>query len=186
MARPQDIIEAVLYTLQSHPDIPERTSFVGYEPNIDTESIKLPLIEVSPLTQTNISEMNTDFVGFKEDSNGNQIGRIYESLYQFEITVAVWTAQGSKFSPRDMSDSVRDALYAHETAGPNKPLMKEDGTPLDEVWRFSIMDGEQIDDMGTSPTLRRWEQNVVINASEQYVTDEEDPIETIDFGTSPQ
>lgn len=177
MVRPQQLIDAVLYTLQSSDDIPSAASFVGYEPDIDSESIKLPLIEVSLGPQAHLSEMNTDFVGFKTDESGRDIGRIYESLYTLQMNVSVWTAHGSKFSPRKIMDSIRDALYAHDTAGPNLPLRSPDGSPVDEVWRFAIQQGEQTDDLGTSPTLRRWQQTIVVSASEQYVTDEENPVE---------
>lgn len=184
MVRPQEIIEAVLVTLQNHDDIPSAANFVGYTPDINSESIKLPLIEVSPGTQNQLSEMNTDFVGFKTDESGRDVGRIYESLYTLQITVAVWTAHGSKFSPREISNAVRDALYAHETSGPDRPLRNPDGSPVDEVWRFDLLEGEQTDDLTTSPTLRRWQQNIVINASEQYVTDEENPASAFNLGVS--
>lgn len=180
MARPQELVEAVLYTLQQSSDLPEAASYIGYEPDIDGESIKLPLIEVSPATQIEIDETNTDFVGFKTDNSGNQIGRIYESLYTQELNIAVWTAHGSKYSPRDISDVVRDELYAHSTGGPNKPLHHpEDNRVLDEVWRFWIMEGAHTDDLGTSPTLRRWEEIVQISASEQYVTDADSVIDAV-------
>jgi hypothetical protein len=184
MVRPQQLIESVLYTLQQSNAIPDSTNFVGYTPDINSQSIKLPLIEVSTGIQNQLSESNTDFVGFKTDDSGNDIGRIYETLYTLEITVAIWTAHGSKFSPRNISDAVRDALYAHDTAGPAQPLRHPDGSPVDEVWRFALQDGEQTDDLTTSPTLRRWQQNVVVSASEQYITDEEDPAEAINLNFS--
>jgi hypothetical protein len=177
MVRPQKLIEAVLYTLQQSDDLPSATNFVGYEPDIDSESIKLPLVEVSPGLQEHVSLVNTDFVGFKTDDDGREIGRIYESLYTLEINVAIWTAQGSKFSPREISNAVRDELYAHDTAGPDQPLRHPDGSPVNEVWRFAIQEGEQTDDLATSPTLRRWQQDILVSASEQYVTHGEDPAE---------
>jgi len=186
MVRPQELIEAVLYTLQTSADLPDSANYVGYTPDINSESIKLPLIEVSPGPQTHLSEMNTDFVGFKTDDSGREVGRIYESLYTLQLNVAVWTAHGSRFSPRDIADAVRDELYAHATAGPDLPLKNPDGSPVDEVWRFALQEGEQTDDLTTSPTLRRWQQTVVVSASEQYVTDEEDPATAFNANISQQ
>jgi hypothetical protein len=180
MVRPQELIEAVLVTLQDCSDIPDSANFIGYEPDIDSESIKLPLIEVSTGLMSELSEMNTDFVGFQKDDQGRDIGRIYESLYTLELNIAVWTAHGSKYSPREISDAIRDALYAHSTSGPARPLRNPDGSPVDEVWRFAVQEGEQTDDLATSPTLRRWQQDVVVSASERYVTNSEaDPLEGI-------
>lgn len=184
MVRPQQLIESVLYTLQNEPSLPSEANFVGYTPDIDSESIKLPLVEVSPGPQSHLSEMNTDFVGYKKDDDGREIGKIYESLYTLQLTIAVWTAHGSGFSPREIMDTVRDALYAHDTAGPDQPLRNPDGSPVDEVWRFALQQGEQTDDLGTSPTLRRWQQIVVISASERYVTDEKDPAKAFNLEVS--
>lgn len=183
MVRPNELVEAVLYTLQQSAGLPDETNFVGYEPDINSESIKLPLIEVTPETQVEVSESNTDFIGYRYDDNGNEFGKIFESLYTLEITISAWTAHGSRFSPRDISDTIRDKLYAHETGGPEKPLRHpDDDRELDEVWRFDILSGDQTDDLGTSPTLRRWEQSIEIAASERYLTNSPNAtIESIDF-----
>ncbi len=178
MVRPNELVEALLYTLKQSDNIPDSASFVGYEPDIDSEPIKMPLIEVSLGTQFEISEENTDFIGYVTDADGNQVGRRFESLYEQELTIAAWTAHGSKYDPRTISDAVRDEIYAHTTAGPNKPLRHpEDDRVLDEVWKVTITEGEHTDDLGRSPTLRRWEELISISASEQYVTDAEDPID---------
>ena len=186
MVRPKELVEAVLYTLQQSDRLPEAVNFVGYEPDIDSESIKLPLIEVSMATQLEVSDMNTDFVGFREDDEGREIGRIYESLYTQELNIAVWTAQGSRYSPRDLGDIVRDELYAHSTSGPDQPLVHpEDDRPVDEVWRFWITEGAHTDDLGTSPTLRRWQEIIQISASEQYVTNADaPPAGDVNFGNT--
>jgi hypothetical protein len=177
MVRPQEIIEGVLHTLKESDAIPDSTNFVGFKPDPDTQSIKLPLIEVSPGPKSPVREMNTEFVKFRTDSDGNQVGEVYESLYRLQLTINVWTAHGSKYSPRDIMDSVRDELYKHKTAGPQQPLRFPDGSPVNEVWRFSMQQGDQTDDLGMSPTLRQTTKTVVVSASEQYVTDGDEPVE---------
>lgn len=175
MVRPKQLVESILYVLKNEADLPDHSSFVGYEPDIDSESLKLPLIEVSMGVQVEIDESNTDFVGFRKDDDGNNIGRVYETLYSQELNVSVWTAQGSKYSPRKMSSAVRDALYNYTTTGPQETLPHPDIGPLDEVWRVKVTEGEHTDDLGTSPTLRRWREIVQINASERYITDSDEP-----------
>lgn len=180
MVRPKELVESVLHILQNNAGLPDETNFVGYEPDIDSESIKLPLIEVSLAEQAEINEVNTDFVGFRTDNDGNQIGRIYESLYTQTINISIWTAHGSKFSPREIDTTVREALYDYATTGPDKTLPHPEMGSLDEVWRVKITEGSHTDDLGTSPTLRRWEEVVEISASEKYITDSsEPPIEEI-------
>lgn len=173
MVRPQSIVEAVSYTLQQDDSIPSETNFLENEPDIENDAIKLPVIEISSGAQARLSESNSDFVTHKLDGDGNQIGRVYELLYTLEITIAVWTADGSMYNAKEIGDSVRDALYKHDTAGADIPLENPDGTIVDDVWRFSVDSGEQTDDFSTSPTLRRWQQEVLVSAGEKYTTEEE-------------
>lgn len=176
MVRPKELIQAVLYTLQKSSALPESTNFVGYEPDIDSEPIKLPLVEVSSGSKITVDESNTEFVGFRTDVDGNDIGRIYETLYTQDLEVSVWTAHESRFSPRDISDTVKTELFAHVTSGPDVPLRHpDDDRTLDEVWGFQMLEAERTDDLGTSPTLRRWQEVIEISASEQYLTDASEP-----------
>jgi len=182
MVRPQEIIEATIFTLQESSNIPDAANYVDNTPDISTQSIKLPVIEVSIGPQRILADENTDFIGTKTDNNGREIGRIYESLYTLELYVVTYTAQGSKYSARDISDSIRDELYAYDTSGPNETLVHPENGPVDEVWRFDIIEGVHTDDLNTNPTLRRWQQDVLVSASEQYVTtDVEDPAAGIDL-----
>jgi hypothetical protein len=176
MVRPQQLVDAVLYTLQSSADIPSAANYVGYEPDINSESIKLPLIEVSTGVMVNADRSNTELVGDKTDDSGNVVGKIYTTLYTLELNIAVWTAHGSKWSPRDIGDEVRDELYKRTTSGIGLPLVDpEDDDPLDEVWRVRMDEASQTDDLNTSPTLRRWRQTITVSASEQYITEPEQP-----------
>ena len=164
--RPREIIEQVVLAVKDSGRLPDKTNYVGYEPNIDTESIKLPLLEVSTVSEARIAEHNTDFQGVIEDDNGNAVGRVYHALYQLTIEVNVWTAQGSKYDPQELGDAVFAALYQYDSAGPSRDL-------TDDVWRFRVGDGETDDDFTTSPTLRRWSQEVDIWAEEAFTTDED-------------
>lgn len=182
MVRPRTIISAIIHSLQQSDDIPSETNFVGYNPDINSESIKLPVIVVSTGPRVNLSDTNTDFIGHKTDDSGDEIGYIYSTLYTFELDVAVWTAHDSKYSPRIIGDAVRDVLYSHASSGPALPLTyPDDGSPIDDVWRFILQDGSQNDDLTTSPTLRRWEQTVTVSASERYVQDGPERIDAFDL-----
>jgi tRNA nucleotidyltransferase (CCA-adding enzyme) len=92
MVRPQEIIEATIFTLKESSNIPDAANYVDNTPDISTQSIKLPVIEVSIGPQMILSDANTDFVETKTDNNGREIGRIYESLYRLELYVVTYTA----------------------------------------------------------------------------------------------
>jgi hypothetical protein len=170
MVRPNDLVSAVLYTLKQSDAITTDVTFIGYEPDIDSEPIKLPIIEVSLGQQIDATLSNTDFVEYVTDDSGDQIGRKFETLYEQEITISAWTAQDSMYEPRSIGDSIRDSIYPHTTNGPNKPLRHpKDNRVLDEVWNVTILEGSHTDELGRTPTLRRWEQTINIAASEQYI-----------------
>jgi PAS domain-containing protein len=176
MARLQDVIDAIIFSLKDSGELPEEATFIGFEPDNDTQPIKLPIIQVDPegeITDANLA--NTQFVGFSKDDDGNNVGRIFERLSEIPIRLSVLTAQGSKFDEREISDTARTVLFKHETAGPFEPLKKEDGTTLDEVWRFDIDESTQTDNLGTSPPLRRFVQRITVGSSEQFVTTADEP-----------
>lgn len=164
--RPRDVIERVVLAVKESGRLPDETNYVGYEPNMDTEAIKLPLLEVVTISQARIAEHNTDEVGVVEDDSGNSVGRVFDALYQLTIEVNIWTAHGSKYDPNVLGDKVYTALYEYDSHGPDRNL-------ADEIWRVRLGDGEPDEDFTTSPTLRRWSQTVDIWAHESFTTDEE-------------
>lgn len=186
MVRPQELVESVLYSLQQNSELPSESTFVGYEPDIDSEPISLPMIQVDPDgDMVDETRTNTQFVQYKRDKSGTITGKLYERLYSIEITVAVWTAHGSQYDPRNIGDIIRGELFQYDTSGPAKSLAKPDGTPIDEVWNFTVNSARQTDNLGTSPTLRRWQQSIIISASETYVEEVSEPlIEVTDNNTN--
>lgn len=166
MARPRELIEAVVSAIQSAGTLPSGTNYVGYEPNIDTEAIKLPLLEVVTVSEARIDDHNTDFQGVIEDDNGNAVGQVFHALYNLTIEVNIWTAHGSQYDPDVLGDAVYSALYQYDSAGPDLDLH-------DDIWRVRVGDGEPDEDFTTSPTLRRWSQEVDLWAYETFTTDKE-------------
>lgn len=164
--RPREVIESLVGAVKDTGRLPSEMNYVGYEPNIDTEAIKLPMLEVNTLSEARISEHNTDEVGVKQDSDGNDVGRVFHALYQLTVEVNVWTAQGSKYDPDVLGDQVYASLYNYDSSGPKRSL-------ADDVWRVRVGDGEPDPDFATSPTLRRWSQEVEVWAYESFSVDED-------------
>jgi hypothetical protein len=166
MARPRELIEGVVGAIQDSGNLPNETNYVGYEPNTETQPIKLPLLEVVAASEARIDEHNTDVQGTIDDSNGNTVGQLFQALYNLTIEVNVWTAHGSQHDPDALGDAVYSALYQYDSAGPGRDLHHD-------VWRVRVGDGTPDEDFSTSPTLRRWSQEVDLWAYEQFTTDEE-------------
>mgnify|MGYP006914287602 FL=1 len=175
MVRVQDIIDAFLYAFQTSNRVPDDLTYVGYMPDINTEAIKLPILHIEIISRTEIGALNTDFVEYYTDENGNDIGKIFESMFDVTLEISVWTAEGSRHDPREIGNYVRDEIYTYTKKGPQKQLVSPTGETLDEVWHVRLDEANHTDDMGTSPVLRRWQQNVYVRASEQFIQNVEKP-----------
>ncbi len=180
MSRTQDIIDSIIFSLQSSDGLPDKVTFIDFDPDTDTQPIKLPIVQVNPIDVTDESEVNTEFVRFVKDDDGDVSGKVFERLFRQEVNIATLSAQGSQFDAREMMDQVQTALFRHQTSGPFETLEKPDGTTLDGVWRFDISSSSQQNDLSTSPVLRRVEKTVFVSGSEQFVTTaDEPPVEEI-------
>lgn len=174
MASTQEVIDSIIYSLKSSDAVTDDASFIDHEPDITTEAIKLPVIQVSPITKIRISDENSDFVGIVEGDTQNTYKRVYEILYRLEVTISAWTAEGSQYAGRGIQESITSALFKHESSGMDEPLVKPDGTQLDGVWRFAMQSGEQNDNLNTTPTLRKWEKSVTVSMSETFESAEKE------------
>lgn len=176
MVAPQDIIDGLAHAIRSSDSVPDNINFITFEPDIESNPVKLPLVQVSGESKVTADRTNTNFVGFQEDDSGNDIGRIYKTLYTQEFEVASWTAQGSKYDVQDVSQSVRKSILPYTTAGPAQELIdSETGEKLDDVWNVKLLETQRTDDLGTSPTLRQRTEIIEVSASEQYVIDADEP-----------
>jgi len=176
MVSTQEVIDAIIYALESSDVVTDDASYIDHDPDITTEAIKLPVIQVSPNIKNRISDENTDFIGLVDGESENSVKEVYEALYTLDVTIAAWTAEGSQYSGREIQESITEALFKYETSGMDEPLKKSDGSVIDDIWRFTVQTGEQNDDLNTTPTLRRWRKTVVVSMSETFESEEQDTI----------
>jgi hypothetical protein len=176
MVSTQEVIDAIIYALESSDVITDDASYIDHDPDITTEAIKLPVIQVSPNIKNRISDENTDFIGLVDGESENSVKEVYEALYTLDVTIAAWTAEGSQYSGREIQESITEALFKYETSGMDEPLKKSDGSVIDDIWRFTVQTGEQNDDLNTTPTLRRWRKTVIVSMSETFESEEQDTI----------
>lgn len=177
---PTEAIAAIHRSIQNNADVPRRTSYLDETADIGgaNDDVRLPLIETQTISQIRIEDFNTDRVGYIRDDFGNRTARVFHTEYMCDFQIDVWTASGSRYDPDEMGKSIREALYMHDKAGPDKPFLDENGDPIDDIWNFRILDGGREDDLTTTPSLRRWRQDVELWAYEEFVSTE-DYIESV-------
>lgn len=167
---PDDAVSAVRNTVEQSGKLPAELSYVEQEPGDEERDIHLPALILHPLSAIRIVDHNTDFDGYVTDSNGNRTGRVFTAEYRLDIQLDIWTASGSSYDERTLGNALHTALYPHDSNGPGKSLIGDDGQPIESVWKFRLNDGEQANDLTGTPTLRRWRQDVSMWAYHRFDT----------------
>lgn len=171
MATPTEILELVRDALKASGNLPSSTTYIVQEHDGDgvEGNVRLPVVQVTPVTNVSLNEFNTDLAGYVTDDAGNQVGRIYHAEYQMTVQIDVITVDGRTSEDEDirnLSTALRDALYSYDSAGPSRQL-------AESIWKFTLADGERVDDTATTPTMRRWRQDVDLWTHEEFDTTED-------------
>jgi hypothetical protein len=175
MVAPADAMDAVAKAVADSGNLPDEMSVIMQEADIESDDsdIDLPLLEIQLLDAVNVNISNTDLAGYREDSDGNEIGRIYLSEYEMLIEVNIWTIAEDKYDPNTLGSSLRESIYQYSSYGPDKDLLDKDGEPIDHITYLRLGDGERPDDLTNTPTSRKWSQEVELWACEEFYTDED-------------
>lgn len=178
MVRPDTALESVVTALRESNRLPEATTYSIYEIDSDggQSDLRPPIVEITTNDVLEANAHNTDQVGFATDSDGNQIGRIYEAEFEMPIEIDVWTAEGGQYDPHEIGEAVRYALYEYDAGKMAEPLPDPDdpAQSLDGIVRFTIEDGGIRNDLSMTPALRRWRQTgevwftETLNTAEEY------------------
>lgn len=144
-----------------------------------------PVVEIRPIEYARNQTHNTDFVGFETNSDGEHIGRIYESVFSMPVSVSTLVASQSGNNSRDLMSQIRTALWYYDTSvmGNALPSTSSDTEFETDIRRLSVGDSEPQNDLTLSPGLRRTQQLVDTVFVEQinttdYMTDSS-PIRSI-------
>jgi hypothetical protein len=138
----------------------------------------LPLLLVVFDSSEKENYRNTELVGYKTNSDGERVAKIYEREWVAEARIELWTAD--RADNHDGIDTLSDALvsilYGYETRTSNDDFLDENGDPIEGLWHFSLGEGLRNDDTSQTPTVRRWEQIAEVYGAQRYVGEEQPPI----------
>jgi hypothetical protein len=175
MVSPSESQEIVARTVARSGMLPDEMSVLLHEADESSEDadVDLPLLEIEINGVDDVVVNNSDFVGFKTDGDGNHIGRVYFSEYEMELDVQIWTTPNGGYDPDELGERLRKALYPYSSYGPNKDFVTAEGEVENQITYFKLGEGDRVDDLLQSPTIRRWTQEVELWACEEFQTDEE-------------
>lgn len=177
MSRPDTVLRSVKTALKESGRMPDSMSYSTFE--LDTEgdqsNVRPPVVEITVISSIRSRPHNTDFAGFATDENGNHIGRIFHALFEMELQIDVWTAEGGSFNPHDIGEEVRKSLYRYDSHQFSDSLPDPDApsNALGDIDYVSVGDGSVENDLSMTPALRRWRQTMEIWFHEEINTAEE-------------
>jgi hypothetical protein len=138
----------------------------------------LPLLLVVFDSTTKPQNHNSEFIGYEQDANGDDIARIYERQWEAEARIELWTADGSEYNIDSLSDDLVAILYGYEARATDDYFPDENGDPIKELWNFELTGGGREDDLVQTPTVRRWRQTATVYGTEFYTGPEQPPIKS--------
>lgn len=176
MVRPDTVLKSVKTAIKESGRLPDSTSYSTFEIDADggQADVRPPVVEITIIDTVRSRPHNTDFVGTITDDSGNDIGRVYRALFEMNIQIDVWTAEGDKYNAHEIGQEVRRALYFHDEYVTADPLPDPDdpSQAVGGIDYFTVGDGSVENDLSMTPALRRWRQTAEVWFSEQVSTDE--------------
>jgi len=162
--------------------MPSELDVIIQEPDAEgkdaTKTLPLLLVELDDVERPDVT--NSDFVGYEENNNGEQIARVFESEWEATARIELWTADGSSFNIDTLGEKLHEVLYSYDNRGTDEFFTDENGNPVESLWNFSLGDGQREDELTQTPTVRRWRQLADVYGARYYVEEEQEPVRDVD------
>ena len=179
MVRSIPVLEGIGEALVTAPRLPELNDYTIVEADGDERDadLSIPFAEItSPTGSSREEDASTAFSRFVQDQEGNDIGRIFEFTYQMDVELTVWDVQTRVNTLSDivaMGENVETALYRYDSQSRDDLLPSADGGTISAVTDFFVGDGYPTADLGTTPSLRGWRQELSCRYRDRLNTVEE-------------
>jgi hypothetical protein len=161
--------------------MPEELDVILQEPDSEgsdaTKTLPLLLVELDEVERPAV--MNSDFVGYETNDDGERVARVYEVEWEGVARIELWSADGSSYDIDSLGEKLHEVLYSYDSRGTDEFFTDESGNPVESLWNFSLRDGQREDDLTQTPTVRRWRQLADVYGARYYVEQEQEPIRDI-------
>ena len=185
---PQDVLEAIVRALQQS-DVFSAGGYQTEQLDLEATNNRLPqpFVSFQPVSKVRADQWNTDRVGYTTDADGNRTGEIYEATFDpMDVQADIWVAEGNaSLDATELGGNFEEALYHHDSQGPDVPFPDGDGGTVDDIEEFLIGDGRRQDDLA-GPGIRRWRHDLTVAFTMRVTTDAEyvEVVETPTSGTA--
>jgi hypothetical protein len=174
----EQAVEVIRDNIDRDSRLPDRMSYIIHEADQEGQhaNVSLPLIEMQIANVSRDDRNNTTKRGFVFDTDGNRVGRLFESKWEMELYLNIWTVDGSDYNVDELASVVKTVLFDHDELGPDEPFTMDGGEPVDDIWGFRLGDSERTDEFGQTPSVRRLRLTATVRGLEEYRQTGEDPI----------
>lgn len=175
--------EIIVSNIVNDARIPDTVDTITREPDMGGADAQktVPLLLLAFDDTSRATHLNSDFVGYKTDDDGNKVARVFQSQWETTARIEMWTADRSTHpSIEDLGPTLREVLYTFDSRSRGDPFLDDAGDPVDDIWNFSLQSGGRDDDLTTSPTIRRWVEQATVSGVRYFVEDELPPVTSTD------
>ena len=177
MVTQREAVDVIRDTLSGHPDLPEDMSYLIREADPDGEdaAVSVPLIEIQDVTNERDDPSNSNLVGYQTTDDGARTGQIYETKWEMRLQLDIWTAAGSDYEVDNLAKILRRILYTYDSRGAGAPFKDTEGNIVEDIYDFSMQEGERNDSLVETHSVRRWRQYARVRGAEQFIVPETEP-----------
>lgn len=182
MVNPQVILDSIADAVESDADVPHLQAYLTQPVDLVGEDadVPTPFLEVRPVSKIRSDSNSTNVIDFIYDEDGNHIGNVFATLFDMELQLDIWGVSGADYNVMNIGHEMERSLFEYDTASYGTFLTDADGNDISDIVSFTVGEGERDDrlmgdplDQRTSPSIRRWRQQVDVLFTDQINTLEE-------------
>ena len=170
MARLSHVLDGLAQAMEN--GVPELTTALSREADETDNTVEWPHGDITIVSNVRADQWNTDFVGYATDTDGNQIGYLYDAAFDGEFQLNIWQA-----APNVDYDIQRlgGKMERHFRQFENnryfpEPLPDGEGGVLNDVSRVRIMDGGQLPTESANSPIRGYQITVDLRFNDRIDT----------------
>jgi hypothetical protein len=169
MVTSREAIEIIARTLDEHPEMPDEMSYLTHEADTDGSdaAVTVPVVEMQDIESGRDDPSNSNFIGYLTNDNDEDVAEVYETKWEMELRMDIWTAARSSHDVDELGKTMRKILYTYDSRGPDKQFTDETGVVEEGIYDFSLQEHLRDDSLTETPSVRRWRQFARVRGAER-------------------
>ena len=170
MARLSHVLDGLAQAMEN--GVPELTTALSREADETDNTVEWPHGDITIVSNVRADQWNTDFVGYATDTDGNQIGYLYDAAFDGEFQLNIWQAAPNvDYDIQRLGGKMERHFRQFENNRYSpEPLPDGEGGVLNDVSRVRIMDGGQLPTESANSPIRGYQITVDLRFNDRIDT----------------